>query len=129
VKLLLVEEGSNEARSLWNADASLLTSWITFAEASAAIGASARSRRISRRRATDGLRTLHAEWRSVVALDVDEVTSRRAGELAMRYGLRGMDSIHLASAALLARAQPTLVTWDADLRAAALAEGLEVSGL
>jgi predicted nucleic acid-binding protein len=128
VKLLLVEEGSNEARALWNAEEPLLTSWITFVEASAAIGAAARNRRISRRRATESLRALDAEWRSVVALEVDELTSLRAGGYATRHGLRGMDAIHLASAALLARAQPTFVTWDADLRVAALAEGLEVSG-
>jgi predicted nucleic acid-binding protein len=129
VKLLLVEEGSNEARALWNAEGSLVTSWITFAEVSAAIGAASRNRRISRRRATESVRALHAEWSSVVALEVDEVTSRRAGDLAMRYGLRGMDSIHLASVALLAVAQPTLVTWDADMRGAALAEGLDVASL
>ena len=127
MKLLLVEEGSNEARALWNAEASLITSWITFVEASAAIGAAARDRRISRRRATESLRTLQAEWSSVVALEVDEFTSRRAGELATHHGLRGMDAIHLASASLLARARPTLATWDADLRAAAVAEGLDVS--
>ena len=35
VKLLIVEHGSNEARRLWNDDAPVVTSWITFAEVSA----------------------------------------------------------------------------------------------
>jgi hypothetical protein len=105
----------------------LLTSWITFAEASAAVAAAARSRRISRRRASDAIRMLRAEWASVTVLDVDEITSRRAGELAGRHGLRGMDAVHLASAMLLAAAAPIFVTWDTDLHVAATAEGLQVT--
>ena len=62
VKLLLVEEGSNTARGLWNADTVLLTSWITFAETTSAVTAAARSRRISRRRATAAVRRSEAEW-------------------------------------------------------------------
>ena len=127
MKLLLVEEGSNKARALWDADTELLTSWITFAEASSAVAAAARSRRISRRREAGTLRRLHAEWASVVALDVDEIVSRRAGNLAARHGLRGMDAIHLASAMVLEASDPVLVTWDAELRAAAQVEGLDVS--
>ncbi len=105
----------------------LLTSWITFAEASAAVAAAARSRRISRGRATAAIRRLVTEWASVTALDVDEITSRRAGELARRHGLRGMDAVHLASAVLVAAARPIFVTWDADLRDAAREEGLQAT--
>jgi hypothetical protein len=75
----------------------------------------------------DALRRLHSEWDAVEALDVDEATSATASPLAVRHGLRGMDAIHLASAVLLAEARPVVVTWDADLRRAALAEGLAVS--
>ena len=127
MKLLLVEEGSNTARGLWNADTVLLTSWITFAETTSAVTAAARSRRISRRRATETVRRLQAEWTSVTALDVDEITSRRAGDLAARHGLRGMDAVHLASATLVAAAHPIFVSWDAELRVAARAEGLELA--
>ena len=70
---------------------------------------------------------LRAEWVSVTTPDVDGVTSRRAGELAGRHGLRGMDAVHLASAMLLAAADPIFVTWDSDLRVAARAEGLQAT--
>lgn len=129
VKLLLVEEGSDEARALWNTETALFTSWATFAEASAAVGAAARARRISRRRARDSLERLRAQWGSVVALALDERTSRKAGTLAVRHALRGMDAIHLASAVVLTPARPKFVTWDTDLRAAATAEGLETAPL
>lgn len=128
MKLLLVEEGSNDVRDLWNAQTSVWTSWITFAEASAAVRAAVRDRRISRRRAGTSLRSLRAYWRSVVALEVDGSISRRASELALRHGLRGMDALHLASALTTAPARPIVVTWDASLRDAAEAERLTTFG-
>ena len=127
VKLLLVERGSNEARRLWNADAPVLTSWITLAEVSAAIGRARRAQRISARRAFTALRSLEAEWPSVHPIDAEEVTGRYAGQLANRHGLRGTDAVHLASALLVGVARPVMVTWDKDLRRAASAEGLAVA--
>lgn len=73
------------------------------------------------------LTRLRSEWDAVEAIDVDESTSAEAGSLAVRHGLRGMDAIHLASAVLLAEAEPVVVTWDAALQRAAQAEGLAVS--
>ena len=75
----------------------------------------------------DALRRLQSEWDAVEALDVDEATSEAASTLAVRHGLRGMDALHLASAVLVADAQPLVVTWDAALRRAASAEGLLVA--
>lgn len=73
------------------------------------------------------LTRLRSEWDAVEAIDVDDSTSAEAGSLAVRHGLRGMDAIHLASAVLLAEAEPVVVTWDAALQRAAKAEGLAVS--
>lgn len=73
------------------------------------------------------LRTLDAKWGVVTALDVDDRLTRAAGVVAVRHGLRGMDSIHLASAMAVADAHPVVVSWDAELRRAAWAEGLAVS--
>jgi predicted nucleic acid-binding protein len=73
------------------------------------------------------LRALDARWELVTPLDVDDHVTRSAGTMAVRHGLRGMDSIHLATALLVAAARPIVVTWDAGLRRAAGAEGLAVS--
>lgn len=73
------------------------------------------------------MRTLDVRWQLVVTFDVDDRVTRAAGALAIRHGLHGMDAIHLASAMVVAAARPLMVTWDADLRRAARAEGLAVS--
>ena len=49
-----------------------------------------------------------------------------AAVIGVRYGLRGMDAIHVASAMQLVEFGSTLVSWDERQRAAALAEGLPV---
>jgi hypothetical protein len=74
----------------------------------------------------DALRRFRSEWLAIEAIDVDDVTSDAAGLLALRHGLRGMDAIHLASATLIAKARPVVVSWDVELLRAASAEGLAV---
>jgi predicted nucleic acid-binding protein len=125
--LFLSEDGSVRAGELWELDTPLVSSAITYAETSAAIAAARRERRLSRAGMTTALRALDGRWPVVVALDVDERTTRAAGGLAIRHRLRGMDSIHLASALTVAAARPLVVTWDGELRRAARAEGLAVS--
>ena len=112
---------------MWELDTPLVSSTITYAETSAAIAAAHRARRLSRAGMTTALRTLDSRWQVVAALDVNERVTRTAGGLAVRHRLRGMDSIHLASALTVAAARPLVVTWDVDLRRAARAEGLAVS--
>ena len=127
VKLLVREADSERARELWELDTPIVSSWTTYAETCAALAAARRGRRLTRRGMNDALQTLHAEWDAVEALDLDDVTAETAGALAVRHGLHGMDSIHLASALTFAEARPVVVTWDSELRRAASAEGLAVS--
>jgi uncharacterized protein len=47
--------------------------------------------------------------------------------LTHRHGLRGYDAVHLASALALTSTRIVLATWDADLRRAAVTEGLAVA--
>ena len=57
------------------------------------------------------------------------VTSRIAevaGLVAEQLRLRALDAIHLASALEFAELDPAVVSWDADLRRAALEAGLAV---
>jgi hypothetical protein len=75
----------------------------------------------------DALRRLEREWQALVPVDVDDRVAHAAGSVAVRHGLHGMGAIHLASALIFADARPVLVTWDAELRRAARAEGLAVS--
>jgi uncharacterized protein len=129
VKLLLVEGGSDETRALWNLDPSIATSWITFPEAIAAIGAAERSRRVTPSGRAAAESRLDDLWEKVTAVAADADLARGAGSLARRHSLRGMDAIHLATALELGRGDPVLVTWDRDLASAARAEGLAVAGI
>ncbi|HEY7345318.1 MAG TPA: type II toxin-antitoxin system VapC family toxin [Gaiella sp.] len=126
-KLLLAEDGSERVRELWAFETTVVSSWITYVETTAAIAAAERSGRISPRTMREALTRLRSEWAAVEAIDVDDSTSAKAASLAVRHGLRGMDAIHLASAVLLAEAEPVVVTWDVALHRAAQAEGLAVS--
>ena len=129
MKLLLTEGGSDETRALWNLDASVATSWITFPEAVAAIGAAERSHRVTPLGRAAAESRLDDLWERVTAVVADEDLARSAGSLARRHSLRGMDAIHLATALELGRGNPLLLTWDRDLARAALAEGLAVAGI
>jgi hypothetical protein len=116
-------------RELWAMDPPMVTSWVTFAEARAAIAAARRSRRLSRIAATTAARRLEEEWESLSAFVADEATCRVAGQLASRHRLRGVDGIQLAAALPFRRARIVFVTFDLRLARAARAEGLSVVGV
>ena len=128
MKLLLRERGSDEARALWNTGDIVVVSWITFTEASAALGAAVRAGRITPAEMKIHRSRLVRAWRSVTAIDADGSVAAAAARLALSHRLRGMDAIHLATALIVRRARPVLVTWDEDLARAATEEGLSVAG-
>ena len=72
-------------------------------------------------------RQFEIEWEAVAALLVGEDIARFAGRLAVAHALRGMDSIHLASALSIPRMKPVVVTADVDLATAASSEGLTIA--
>jgi predicted nucleic acid-binding protein len=64
----------------------------------------------------------------LVTIGVDQELAVRAGEYAEDLGLRGYDSIHLATALELGDDAIVMVTWDRDLARAAERVGLSVAG-
>lgn len=56
-------------------------------------------------------RAFERYWNSIDRFPADEITIRRAGELAERYGLRAYDSLHLAAGETLQRALHATVTF------------------
>lgn len=128
MKRFLTESGTDLVHALWDSEAPLVTSWVSFAETSAAIAAARRSRRLSRTAATGAARRLESDWESVTPLRVDRPVSMMAGALAVRHRLRGLDAIHLASALTVRSAEPVVLTFDLRLAQAARKEGLAVAG-
>ena len=70
------------------------------------------------------------EWDSFLRISATEAIVARAGSLAWAHGLRGYDSVHLASALTWRDGtgeQVSMVTFDKELMRAAAAERLDVT--
>lgn len=127
VKLVIAEEGSEEAGAVWDASDVAITSRLAYAEARAALAAARRSRRLSIDGLSDAKSALEDRFGELDILDVSEAIVRTAGDLAEEHALRGFDALHLASALALG-AEVILVTWDRDLARAGRALGFDLAG-
>lgn len=128
VKLLVEEDGTDEALELWDDASVRLTSLLSYAECRAALAAAARSGRLSRAGARAARSLLDDHWGELTLVHVDDGLVRMAGELVEDHALRGYDAVHLASALAAGEGGAIVLgTWDRDLGVAALAAGLLVA--
>ena len=97
VKVYVHEEGSDEVRRLFVAATTVVTSVVAYAEARAAFAHQRRARALTAPAFAEAKRLFEQDWVSVIAVGLSEAVVRAAGELAERHGIRGFDSIHLAS--------------------------------
>ena len=123
VKLVVEERGSDAVDALVATTEYAVSSVIAYAECRSAIARAGKARRVD---AAAAVRSLDRVWDTVQTLDVDLRLSARAGELASRHLLRGMDALHLASALEVVAPDLPLAfaTFDRALARAARAEGL-----
>jgi predicted nucleic acid-binding protein len=103
------------------------TAIISYAEARAAFSRKFREKDIGEKDYLQIKKDLETDWESYFVLFIGMVTVKSAGDLAEKYGLRGFDALHLASA--LELKGPTaggvkFSTSDARLGEAAAREGL-----
>ena len=101
INLLIDEVGTTEAGLIWDEPDVLVSVRVGHVEARAALAAARRQRRISAevlRAADDGLEVL---WSQLSIVEIDEDLMRLASDLAVTYGLRGYDAVHLAGAHLV----------------------------
>ena len=127
VKLFLEEPGADQARDLWD-DADLVTvALIAYPEARAALSSAARAGRISPEESEDLRYKLGRRWTQTQVIDFDEPVAFSAGDLAERFGLRGYDAVHLATAVSLRDESFLVATWDVELADACLESGLAVA--
>ena len=102
VKLYVEEDGSLEFKAIVTSSRVAATSLISYAEARAAFARRFREKAFTPReyrRLTD---SFEEDWGNYLRIRASEGLVKRAGNLAERHGLRGLDAIHLASALLLA---------------------------
>ena len=127
VKLLLPEIGATVVSDLWDGSARVVASTLIRPEVASALSRRRRQGDISAAQH----RSLSDAW-EVIRSEIGFVQSNGdvvdlAVDLTHRHPLSGADAVHLASALALGIDDVVLVTWDARLHAAALAEGLAVA--
>ena len=75
---------------------------------------------------TRGLLDFEAHWQAFSIVEVDEFLTQRAATLAVQFGLRTLDGLHLAAAERVNDQDMRLMSWDRRLWDAARNHGLSV---
>jgi predicted nucleic acid-binding protein len=128
VKLFLRdEEGSRTAAAIWDASDIKFASRIAYPEGRAALGAAHRSRRLTAGALARAREELSSLFEELAVIELHASLAEAAGDVSERFGLRAIDSIHLASALVIADAPTLLVTWDEQLAGAGRRAGLDVA--
>lgn len=125
---MVVEDGSELAAELWNSPHPVASSILAYPEGRAALAAARRLDRLGadeHRKALSDFEDLYAD---LATIGVDRELAVRAGKFAEDLGLRGYDSVHLATALELGDDEAVMVTWDRDLARAAEKVDLGVAG-
>jgi predicted nucleic acid-binding protein len=103
VKLYVDEPGGDEVRQDFSDCEAGATSAVSYADARAAFARRHREGSLTVAQFRLVKRDFDADWFGFAVVEPTMAVCRAAGELAERYGLRGFDSIHLASFLHLAR--------------------------
>ena len=97
VKLYVAETGSDTVATLIQQAQIVTTSAVAYAEVRATLARLRRERRLTASGIAAARRSFERDWPSILSLDATAALCVEAGALAEQYGLRGFDSIHLAS--------------------------------
>jgi predicted nucleic acid-binding protein len=127
VKLYVRESGSADLYSQMQASQLSATSWLTYVEFVAALTRSMRMKTLSRSSAGRKLAQFQHGWSDLMQVEVTLVVITRAANIAWDHGLRGYDSLQLASALIWQEtlAEPvTLAAYDLELWDVAAKVGL-----
>ena len=127
VKVLVAEEGSSVAVSLWSGGGEVVTSRLSYPEVRAALARARRNRRLTDEGLAHSRRALVAMFARVGLIELTGEIASRAGDIAERFEIRAGDAVHLASA-ISASPETVVATWDRRLARAARAAGLDTVG-
>jgi hypothetical protein len=127
VKLVVEEEGSDVAATLWDGCDAAMSSRIANPEVCAALAAANRNHDLADDGYATAVRDWEEFWAAVRPVELTRDVERRAGDLAVRRALRGGDAVHLASAIAVDVSDLVVAVWDRRLHAAAAAEQLTVA--
>jgi predicted nucleic acid-binding protein len=125
---VVVEDGSELAAELWGSAYPATSSILAYPEGRAALAAARRLDRLGADEHRKALADFEELYADLTTIGVDQELAVRAGEYAEDLGLRGYDSVHLATALELGDDEVVIVTWDRDLARATERVGLSVAG-
>ena len=103
VKLYVQEVGSDDVRNLVAQAAVVATSIVAYPETRAALARLRRNGDLTAAKFATAKRNFEEQWPAFLTLEVTAAVSGEAGDFAERYVLRGLDALHLASFAEVAR--------------------------
>ena len=121
VKLVVREEGSDEAREMWQQADRVLSARTLPLEMRSAV-----ARRLGGRKLIRARRQLESILAGAELVEIDDTLLERAEEGARAHRLRALDAIHFAAATEVADPRLVVATWDRELSRAASAAGLTV---
>jgi len=127
VKLVVEEEGSDLAASLWDGCDAAVSSRLAFPEVRAALAAAGRLRRLTPAQQSRAEVAWDDFWAATRAVELTQQVTTHAGQLAGQHALRGADAVHLASLLAVGAADTILAVWDQRLRAGAQAAGVQLA--
>jgi hypothetical protein len=126
-KAILAEPGSDIVDMVWDTADELVASRLLLVEMGSVIARVTRTLNLSRPAHQQITRAWEVRRRDIATVEVTASVVDRAVELVHRQPLSGADAVHLATALSLDLDGLVLVTWDARLHRAAVAEGLAVA--
>lgn len=126
LKLVVDEDGSDLAEAIWQLARRRTCSALAYPEGRAALAAAHRGGRLDETELRQAVASFDAVTGSTHRILPDQELLDAAGALAEEHALRGYDAVQLASA-LEVDAGTVLVSWDAELVAAAADRGLRAA--
>lgn len=127
VPLIIQESGSQVAARIWDEATHVVSVRVVYVEARAALAQARLLARLTTTQLSEAVGELDDLYAQIDRIEIDEALTRRGGELAQQYALRGYDAVHLAGAEIVADDDMVLVAGDGDLLQAARAHRIAVS--
>lgn len=129
VKLLVDEDGSDLAAVLWDGCDAAVSSRLAYPEVRAALAAAGRAQRLDIADQCRAEAAWEDYWAATRAVELTELVTTHAGELASTYALRGAVAVHLASLLAVGADDTLFAVWDQRLRAGAQSAGVRLAPL
>ncbi|MGI8678342.1 MAG: type II toxin-antitoxin system VapC family toxin [Jatrophihabitans sp.] len=127
VKLVVEEDGSELAAMLWDGCDAAVSSRLAYPEVRAALAAAGRAHRLASRDQSRAEAAWEDFWAATRTVELSELVTAHAGQLASQHALRGADAVHLASLLAVGAQETLFAVWDQRLRAGALSAGVQLA--